>query len=61
MNKNKHYLVQLFLNIICFIIVFVGSIFSVNNNLLLNIVLGTIILICIIIQVIVILKYKDEK
>ena len=36
MNKNKHYLVQLFLSIICFITVFSGRLETVSDWLLLG-------------------------
>ncbi len=36
MNKNKHHLVQLFLSIICFIIVFSGRLETVSDWLLLG-------------------------
>lgn len=58
MKKN---IIQLVLSIICFLIVFIGCLLSINNNYTFNIVLCTIIFIAIIVQIIAILSGKPKK
>lgn len=58
---NKKDVLLLILTVICFIVALLGSVFAGNNSVLLNIVICSIILVCIIIQIIAILREAKKK
>lgn len=58
---NKQNIVMLLLNILCFIVVFIGSLIEKKDNMYFNIVLCLIILVSIIVQIVAIVKERKEK
>lgn len=55
---NKKNIILLLLNIVCFIIVLIGSLVEKKDNMYLNIVLCLIILVSIIVQIAAITKER---
>lgn len=58
---NKQNIVMLLLNILCFIVVFIGSLIEKKDNMYFNIAVCLIILVSIIVQIVAIVKERKEK
>lgn len=58
---NKKNIILLLLNVFCFIIVLIGSLIGKKDNIYLNIVLCSVILVSIFVQIIAIIKDTKAK